>query len=80
MNKAILGWLAVALLLPATSFAHGFFPGRRDAGYEPVYRDPPWRAPRRHGPGFDHFYHWHPAERFDRFEDRWDRPWFRFER
>ena len=92
MNVAILGWLAAAMLFPAASFAHDFFPGRRDAGYEPVYRDPPWRemnrrgywhlhrVPRRYGSGFDYFHHWHLAERFDRFDDRWDRPWFRFER
>jgi hypothetical protein len=92
MKKAILGWLAAAILLPATSFAHDFFPGRRDARYEPVYRERPWfettprgywhlhRVPRRHGPGYQNLYHWHPADRFDRFDDRRDRPWSRFER
>ena len=92
MKKAIFGWLAAALLLPATSFAHDFFPGRRDARYEPVYRERPWfetnprgywhlhRVPRRHGPGYENLYHWHPADRFDRFDDRRDRPWSRFER
>ena len=92
MNKAILGWLAAALLLPATSFAHDVLPGRRDARYVPAAPERPWfatsrrgywhlhRVPRRHGPGFDYFYHWHPAERFDRFDDRWDRPWNHFER
>lgn len=92
MKKAILGWLAAAILLPATSFAHDFFPGRSDARYEPVYRERPWfetnrrgywhlhRIPRRHGPGYEYLYHWHPAYRFDRFDDRWDRPWSRFER
>jgi len=92
MKTAIFGWLAAALLLPATSFAHDFFPGRRDARYEPVYRERPWfetnprgywhlhRVPRRHGPGYENLYHWHPADRFDRFDDRRDRPWSRFER
>jgi len=92
MKKAIFGWLAAALLLPATSFAHDFFPGRRDARYEPVYRERPWfetnprgywhlhRVPRRHGPGYQNLYYWHPADRFDRFDDRRDRPWSRFER
>jgi hypothetical protein len=92
MKKAILGWLAAAMLLPATSFAHDFFPGRRDARYEPVYRERPWdetnrrgywhlhRVPRRHGPGYENLYHWHPADRFDRFDYGRDRPWFGFER
>jgi hypothetical protein len=50
MKTAILGWLAAALLLPATSFAHDFFPGRRDARYEPVYRERPWFETNRRGP------------------------------
>ena len=72
MNVAILGWLAAALLLPATNFAHAFVPGRRDVGYEPVYRDPRWREAPRRG-------YWHPAERFNRYEGRWNRPWNRYE-
>ena len=90
MKTVILGWIAAAMLLPAASFAHDFRPGRRDAGYEPVYRDPPWhetnrrgywhlhRVPRRHGPGFDYFYHWHPADRFDHHDGWRDGPSHRY--
>ena len=92
MKTVLLAWFAAALLLPAASFAHDFFPARRDARYEPVYRGRSgyetnrggyWhlhRVPRRHGHGYEYLYHWHPTDRFDRFDDRWGRPWSRFEK
>jgi hypothetical protein len=92
MKKAILGRLAAAILLPATRFAHDFFPGWRDARYEPVHRQRPeyqtnrhsyWhlhRVPRRHGPGYEDLHQWHAADRFDRFDEPWSRPWSRFEK
>jgi hypothetical protein len=94
MKKVIFGLLAGMFLLPATSFANDFHPPWRNSRDDHVYgdRDRPWfesgrrgfwhlhRVRRRNGHGYNYFYHWHPAEqRYQRYDNRWDRPGYRFD-
>jgi hypothetical protein len=92
MKKAILGFLAGVFLLPATSFANDLHPWWRDDRSERIYRERPWfesdrrgfwhlhRVGRRtDGRGYNYFYHWHPSNDFYRDNNRWERPWYRFD-
>lgn len=90
MKKAMLAVLVALFELPAVSCAHDLHPGYGAVRGEPAFGERRWwgqypdrrgywhlhRVPRRHGPGYDYFYHWHPADRYSRYDDR---PWHRFE-